>query len=1130
MAIEFILGASGTGKTRYIYEKMIVQSKVEGHAPIWFVLPEQSNMAAEQDMVSLHPNGGTMDISIVSFTRMAFKVFDERNVHTSDILDDYGKSILLMKVLKEHEKEFTYYGKMIGKSGFVEETKSMLSELYQYQVTENVLEEVMGGLSPEQSLYHKLSDMKIILTAFEKAMGDSYMVAEQILSLLSETVQESELLRGAEIYFDGFTGFTPIQYQVIEALMKHAANLHFVFTMDGDLFGNNGYGENELFALGKESMDRLCKLAEENQVKILPHISLETNYRLQNVPELEYLERQLFRFPVKSYGSKAEAIRICAAEDAEEEIYYIAKTIKEYVLSGQYRYRDFAIVTGDMGEQAAIWHMVMQQLEIPYFMDVNEVFVHNPVAEITNMVLDLFIRDFAYESVFAFLKTGFFSMEKDDIYLLENYALKYGVRGYSWWKNTFQGNIKGLGTINAARKQFMDLLEPVADVFSKPRAKAKEYLAALYEFMVTHEMASKLQIRSEEFEQQGMLREAKSYAQVYDKFIQVLDKTMDILGEEEISRETLREMLAAGMAELRLGAIPSTLDQVVIGDMERTRFHYVKILFVAGANEGLLPANSTKQGILADKDRRQLAEQGLELAPDSKKDIFVKQFYIYLQLTQAGEQLILCYRKTDAKGAELRPSYFMKRILQMYPDIIVESAKDWLKNMLPSTKEEMTKVFAGQLEQEDRTDASVYRMMLSTQEQMTKRMIEGYLYENRESVLDRSIAKQLYGTHMVHSVSRLETYAGCAYQFFLQYGIRIAKREEYQMESNNIGTILHAVMEDFFQMVQKGKINLGQITEEERNTIVETLVRNAAKEENDTIFDSSFRNRHQLEVLIRIAKRSVGHLCRHLTEGKMQPAYFEKEFSPADKIQYTTMLLPDNVQMELKGFIDRVDITETEDAVYVKVIDYKSGAKDIDYVKMYEGKQLQLTVYMSVMLEFLQRKYPDKKIIPTGMYYYHIYDPIIEEMDETKLEQKRMESNRLTGLVNEDDTCLDLMDARTGSVTPVRYKKDGDFDSRNTALVSTEELKKISSFIRNKMMEIGEQIIQGEIAMNPEKGELSSPCNYCDYKNICRFEPGLGGNAYRIAPQIDRNEAKQFILEGEEVKEHAMDEGSEKDH
>lgn len=1130
MAVEFILGASGTGKTRYIYEKMIAQSEVEGHAPIWFVLPEQSNMAAEQDMVSLHPKGGTMEISIVSFTRMAFKVFDERNVHTYDILDDYGKSMLLMKVLREHEKEFTYYGKMVGKPGFVEETKSMLSELYQYQVTGQVLEDGIAGLSPEQSLYYKLSDMKIILTAFEEAMGNSYMVAEQLLSLLAETVGESGLLKGAEIYFDGFTGFTPIQYQVIEALMKQAANLHFVFTMDGDLFGNNGYGENEIFSLGKESVDRLCKLAEDNQVKVLPHVSLETNYRLQAVPELAYLERQLFRFPVKTYTAESPAIRVCEAEDAEEEIYYIAKTIKEYVLSGQYRYRDFAVVTGDMGQQADLWHMVMQQLEIPYFMDVNEAFIHNPVVEITNMVLDLFIHDFAYDSVFAFLKTGFFDISKDDIFLLENYALKYGVRGYAWWKNTFQTKRKGMGRINATRRRFMELLEPVADIFSKQTAKAKEYLTALYEFVAAHDMAQKLQQQSEWFETQGMLREAKSYAQVYDKFIQVLDKTMDILGEEEISRETLRDMLAAGMSEVRLGAIPSTLDQVVIGDMERTRFHYVKILFVAGANEGLLPGNSARQGILADKDRRQLADRGIQLAPDSKKDIFVKQFYIYLQLTQASERLILSYRKTDEKGAELRPSYFMKRILQMYPQLVVESAANWIKNMLPSTKEELTKVFAGQLESEKQQDASVYQMMLKTQECRTRKMLDGYLYENRETVLDRSIARQLYGTHMVHSVSRLETYVGCAYQFFLQYGIQIAKREEYQMESNHIGTILHAVMQDFFEKVSTGEINPGQISEQDRDELVEVLVHNAAKEVNETIFDSSFRSRHQLDVLIRIAKRSIGHLCRHLEEGKMRPVYFEEKFSPEDKLSYTTMQLSDGGQMELTGFIDRVDITETEDAVYVKVLDYKSGAKDIDYVKMYEGKQLQLTVYMNVMLELLQRKYPDKKIIPTGMYYYHIFDPIIEEMDESKIEQKRIESNRLTGLVNEDETCLELMDARTGSVTPVRYKKDGTFDSRNTALVSTEELGKISAFVKNKMREIGDQISVGEIAMNPEKGELNSPCNFCDYRSVCRFEPGLGGNAYRIAPQLERKEAKQLILEGKEECEHAVDEGSEKDY
>ncbi len=1123
MAIELILGPSGTGKTRYIYEKMIQKSQEKEHAPIWFVLPEQSNMAAEQDMVSLHPNGGTMDISIVSFTRMAFKVFDERNVHTFDILDDYGKSMLLMKLMRKHQKEFTYYGKMIGKQGFVEEVKSILSEFYQYQVTVEVLDGILSGLSPEQSLYHKISDLKILLNAFEEAMKDSYMVAEQILSLLAETLKESELLRNAEVYFDGFTGFTPVQYKVIEALMKQACNLHFVFTMDGNLFGDNGYGENELFSMGKESVDRLCKLAQENQVPILPHVSMQTNYRLQNQPELAYMERHLFRFPVVEYQGENKAICVRLATDVEEEAYYIAKTIKESVMRGTYHYDDFAIVTGDMGEQTATWHKVMQQLHIPYFIDVNEPLTHNPIVEIINMLLNLFIRDFAYESVFSFLKTGFFEMDMDAVYLLENYVLKYGVRGYSWWKESFRGGVKGLGTINGARKQFMDLLEPVVSVLSKPSAKTKDYLMALYNFMSTNQMAQKLQKQSLLFESEGKLREAKSYAQVYDKFISVLDKTMDILGEEEITRETLRDILAAGMSDIRLGAIPSTIDQVVIGDMERTRFHHVKVLFVAGANEGLLPKNSSQTGILGDKDRKKLAEQGIVLSPDSKRDIFIKQFYLYLQLTQASEELIFTYRQVDEKGVELRPSYFLKRIFQIFPKLSVVSVKTLLEKMLPSTQEEMTDVFAGQLAREDMEDASVYQMMSEMQRELMGQMIDGYLYENRETVLDKTIAHHLYGKHMVHSVSRLETYVGCAYRFFLQYGLKISKREEYEIESNHIGTILHAVMEYFFREVQNGQIDLSQISVEERDAKVENFVRQAAAEENETIFDSSFRSRHQLEVLIRIAKRCVGHLCRHLEEGKMKPAYFEKQFSPKDQISYITMALTSGVQMELNGIIDRVDIKETDDAIYVKVIDYKSGAKDIDYVKMYEGKQLQLTVYMNVMIELLKRQYPDKKIIPTGMYYYHIYDPIIEEREEERIEQKRKESSRLTGLVNEDDTCLQLMDGRTGSVTPVRYKKDGDFDSRNTALVTTHELEQISSFVRNKMEEIGEQIIQGNIEMNPEKGEQNSPCNYCDFQSICRFEAGLGGNAYRIAPQIDRNEAKHLIMEGKDGEEHEMD-------
>ncbi len=1116
MAIQFILGSSGTGKTTYLYNQMIHDSMEEGHRPIIFMLPEQSNMAAEQDMVRLHPMGGTMDISILSFTRLAFQVFDELNVHTRDILDDYGKSMLIMKLLKQHQEELTYYGNMLGKQGFVDEIKSMLSEFYQYRITDEVLDHVIANLNPEKSLYHKLKDLQILLRAFDEAMADSYMVTEQILTLLKEVVGASSLLRNADIYFDGFTGFTPVQYGVIEELMKLGGNLYFSFTMEESVFGRNDYGEHGLFYLAKDSVDRLCKLAKDHQITILPHVGLIRNYRLEGKGALVHLEQQLFRFPDRAYDKKTEEIRLFSAADGKEEAEFVAKTIKKYVMEKGYHYRDFAVITGDIKEQAVIWKQAMEQLAIPYFLDFSETLSHNPVVEIIGMVMELFRSDFSYDSVFSFLKTGFLDIGMEEVYDLENYALQYGVKGYHWWSASFRGKVKGLHERNETRKKFMDKVEQLAPVFRKKKATAKEYITSLYQFLAENKMAEKLHERSFRLEKEENLREAKAYSQAYDKFLSVLDKTMDLLGEEEIEREHFMEILMTGISDMQLGVIPSTLDQVLVGDMERSRLHHVKVLFVTGTNEGLIPKSSSGKGILVDKDRELLKDMKIQLAPNSREEMFLQQYYWYLQITQASEQLFISYRQSDDRGAELRPSYFVNRLLHVFPCLQVEKIGSMMEDFLPTTKAELTDRFTDDLSSEKRGDSSFYRVMEQENPEEMNRIIEGYLYDNQAGLLNQAIAHKLYGEHMVHSVSRLETYAGCAYHFFLQYGLKLHKREEYKVETTNIGTILHAVMEQFFRQVKEGKIIPDTLTTEQLEQQVEAITIQAAKEENDTIFESSYRNRHQLAVLIRIAKRSISNLCRHLEQGGMQPTYFEEEFSPEKHLQYINMALEEDMRMELSGIVDRVDIKETDDTIYLKVIDYKSGAKDIDYVKMYEGKQLQLTVYMSVMMELLQRQYPDKKIVPTGMYYFRLYDPIIDETEEEKIEQKRIESSRLSGLANQDEVSLQLMDGKTGLVTPVRYKKDGDLDSRNQMLTSTEELMQISEFVRKKMIYIGEQILHGEIAMNPEKGEINSPCNVCDYKSICRFEPGLGGNQYRISSQMDKQEAKERILQPEE--------------
>jgi len=1126
MAIQFILGASGTGKSNYIYDRIIQESMGETYGSILFVLPEQSNMVAEQDMVSMHPQGGTMDISILSFTRLAFKVFDELNVHTNDVLDDYGKSMLLMKILKEKENELTYYKNMLGKSGFVDEVKSVLSEFYQYQITEDVLTRTIADLSPDKSLYHKLTDLKLILHAFNEAMEGSYMVTEQLLSMLKEVAHQSKMLQNAEIYFDGFTGFTPVQYDVIEELMKVGSNLYFSFTMDENLFGDNGYSEQGLFAIAKQSVDRLCQLAQRNQIPVLPHVGMNKNHRLEDSKELLHLERQIFRFPMKSYDKSIEDIMLVNCLDSKQECMYIAKTIREYVMQKGFHYNDFAIVTSDIREQADNWRRIMELLHIPYFLDYTEVLAHNPVVEFVELVMEVFRKDFSYDSVFSLLKTGFFDVNFEDIYNLENYALKYGVKGYTWWSKAFRGRVKGLHAINETRKQFMFCIEPMVQVFQKTQAQTKKYLQALYDFMSTNKLAERLYERSLVLEEEGNLREAKAYRQAYDKFVAVLDKTMDILGEEEIARDDFVDVLLTGMSDVKLGVIPSTLDQVVIGDIERTRLHHVKVVFLAGVNEGILPKNTSNKGILADKDRRRLKDMNIVLAPDSKTELFVQQFYIYLQMAQAKQQLIVSFRQSDGKGAELRPSYLVSRMQYIFPAIQVVEAKASLQDSLPNTKEELIAEFARQLAEEDMKDGSVYSLMQKENATDTVKILDGYLYNNQAGVLNQAIARKLYGNQMLHSVSRLETYVGCAYKFFLQYGLKLIKREEYAVESSNIGTILHAVMETFFKRVKAGEIELSSASKEQLDQVVEQLTFDAAKEENETIFESSARNRHQLDVMVRIAKRSIDNLCRHLAKGEMEPAYFEEYFSPESKLSYIDMALSDGVKMELNGIVDRVDIKETADAVYVKVIDYKSGAKDIDYVKIYEGKQLQLTVYMSVMLELLKREYPDKRIIPTGMYYYHIYDPIVEEVDEQAIKIQRVKDSRLSGLVNDSQISRDLMDAGTGEVTPVNYKADGSLGARNSSLVTTEELLRISEFVREKMIDIGEDMIQGNIAMNPEKGEHNSPCNFCDYKSICRFEAGIGGNAYRIGSQLDKEEAKHRILASNE-EEDVSSEGGE---
>jgi ATP-dependent helicase/nuclease subunit B len=937
------------------------------------------------------------------------------------------------------------------------------------------------------------------------------MVAEQLMTLLAQNVEDTKLLKGASIYFDGFTGFTPIQYEVIKKLMRVCDNLYFTFSMDYNIADDNAYSKYGLFTFCKECMDKLSMIAADEQITILPKVTLSENFRLKNSDELMHVEQNIFRYPVKSYeGSYGEDITFIEADNTKEEINAIAHMIKYLVMEEGYRYRDIAVITGDLENNLFLWKRYMKQLNIPYFPDVNEPLLHNPVVETVSLIIDVFEKDFSYDSIFSFLKTGFLPIPMDDIYLLDNYVLKYGIRGYSSWNKAFRKKSDNLSKINDTRKQVIKHLASIREVYSNGKGLVGDYIRSLYEFVSENKLGKKLHEIACEFEKKGDLRQAKAYDGAYERFIEVIDKTMDILGEQVVSRKDFKDIIITGMSDMKLGIIPTTLDQVVIGDMERTRINNVKVVFMACANEGILPGKSKEDVMFSERDREALLEHNIVLAPGNKEQIFINQYYLYLQMTKASDKLVISYHNSDDMGGDISKSFFVKQLEKMMPDAVHVNAMTYIKEKGAMTLDDLLVMFSEELAKEEYKDSSEYQVLKQQCPEKLADIIRGYCYMNQPGQLNDAIAKRLYGTSMLHSVSRLENYSSCRFFFFIRYGLGIEKREEYKVDASHIGSILHEVLEKFFGEVKSKEITL-PMPEKQLRAKVEEITDECAAKIDENIFLQNNRMSHQLDVIKRIAVRSVNNLCRHLERGDMQPVEIEKKFTPEDNISYISMAVMDGIKMELNGKIDRVDIKETEDAVYVKIIDYKSGDKDIDFTKIYDGKQLQLAVYMNVMLELLQKQHPDKAIIPTGMYYYRLADRIVDGNTEEEVEKNRIKQSRMTGLANDDENCLELMDGKTGEVNPVLFKKSGELNPKNAHVVSTKELEALSKFTRDKMIEIGRNIICGQIDMNPQKGEKSSPCNYCDYKSICRFEAGLGGNAYGYGTQMTKEEAKKEV-------------------
>ena len=1187
---EFIIGGSGTGKSTYLKERFADEAVKNPDKKYIMIVPEQAASTVERDMVKImslrHGRNGFMNIDIIGISRLAYKILDELREHMGTLMSDAGKSMLIRLVAGR--TDLRVYKKSIDKEGFIAETKSLLSELFQYDITLDDIEKVLKELEKTGEntvLAEKLHDMAAIYQGFETHIEkdtENALPSEKMVAFLLGKLEGNScsILDNAVIAFDGFTGYTPSQYSLIEELMKRAESLSFAITMDAEIIkSGREVRDYELFYLSYQTYIKLCRLAEKVGGKASLGKICSENMRHGKGGMLYDLEKKLFRVPVKPYegeyygetlmgvstgGLSAESdsvnavqkdvsaeagsgsdkagssnyIRLWECHDPEEQLCSVAQEIRRKVREEGYRYRDIAVLAPNLNDMAGSFDKIFEIYDIPFFPDYTRELKKTPYTEAVLALLNCEEKNYDYDSMFSLLKTGVIdAVDQAEISTLENHALAKNIKGFRRWNRSFtyfDNNTDIYEAEEAARKKVMPIIAEVHGRMSGKGRTVEDRVTAIKYFMAENHFESRIEEAVSSFEEAGNMVLAAAYRPLFGKINEFLDKMVEMLGNEKVSIREFAEIFKTGMNEIKVGTIPASLDSVIVGDIERTRVSEVKTIFLINANDGIIPKPGKPAKILSDRDKGNIEELfgrlGIkkELAPDEKRSLYIEQFYLYLCMAKPSQELIISKCRVSMSGEELEGSYILTRLGSIFPGLKVEKKKpECFKGTAKSDVyffSDMVRraIFEGESEDVPADDAAVLYFLFRDKKLPVDKAAG---YRKDDSTLVPEAVEAAKDRLMVQSVSKLESYADCEYRFFLQYMLKLRERDGYEIDPLKFGTIIHGALEKLFRdmdrkVARDTYLNWKNTPDDELSkkmrNMIDSELRNGNSDEflaPDGTVLAEGRDKFIINSIYELGERTVKMLSFHIRGGEMGPKYYEDSFDLRDKLESSTVEVGGKgSSMKLTGKIDRADIFEDGDNIYLRIIDYKTGDKEFTYGSLRDGRQLQLPMYLSVMIEKVKNYYKmagrEVNVIPVGMYYYPVIDPYVIRPDEDSkdtVEDRIKKALMLKGITSADPD-LQIMQERKladpdrkptdpAEIIPLEYytratkdKAAGDLKGVHKAL-SPEEFSYVTGYTRLKAKEMTEEMFRGDIQKNPVKSSNFIACNYCSFKDACRFDP-----------------------------------------
>ena len=1122
MGIHYITGRSGSGKTMQVYRE-ILRALERGDSRLILMVPEQFTLQAERDLIQKLNLPGLLDVEVLSFSRLAHRVFNEVGGLTQIHINDQGRRMILRRLLDSCRDRLTVYKTVSGQSGFIGQISDLLTDLKQHDITPEQMRRQAEGLASNELLSGKLKDTALIYEEFNHYLKDRYIDSEDAVNALIERMDQSSFLSGARIWMDGFDYYPPQTIRVMEKLAVLARDLTITFTVGLDDTGR----DQDVFRVHALSLQKVRRMAKElHKKERFTHLtgSASGPSRSSGASEIRHLERELYHYPYRTWPDAVRYIEAFAGNNPESEVENLAARIVSLAREKGWRYNEMAVVSGDMETYGGIIKRVFSEYDIPYFLDEKRPVMENPVVDLVLTVLHVTRRGYRYEDVFKLLKTGFCGLSTDETEQLENYCLEFGIRGKGWQEPfTLGGSDETLTALNDCRKRFVS---PCLQLEKRlKRSKTVEGMVkALYQYLADIHLQEQLREWIRELREMGKLDQVNENAQIWNIIMETLDQLVEILGDQEITAEEFYRILESGFSSLEVGMIPTTLDQVLVGDIRRSKSQDVRALFVVGCNDGILPSGKQEEGLLAAEERDMLCSMGMDLGGNTEMLSAEERFGIYTAFCKPSDFLSVSYAISDAEGRALRPSILMDRLKKLFPRLKITGdrrvdAEPMMRIVTPkSTFSHMVRHMRGLAD--GKCGSHLWWLVYDwyfrhpAWEKRRQDLENGLFYRNQEASLGQDKAFGLYSLPIRASVSRLEQYVQCPFSHFIKYGLRPGERKQYEVEAPDIGELFHQAIEGFTAEVAEEGLDWQTLDDEKCGAMVDEILDRILPEHNHGVMLSTHRYQYLAKRLRRTSKRAVWLLTDHIRRSSFRPIGNEISFGSKGTYPPIEIALPGGEKMYLEGRIDRADIFREGEDAYVNVIDYKSGTQSFDLSDAYYGLRLQLLVYLEALLEVEQRRI-NGKARPGGIFYFRIDDPLINTQEQMAdvIQEEIRKKLKLKGLVLKDVHIVQCMDrdiSGYSEVLPLGIKRDGSFHARSSVL-EEEQFFRLLDHVRRLIRDIGGEMLKGNIRIDPVRKGKETACRFCPYDGICQFDGRLEDNGYRLIHPLKDEEVLRRI-------------------